>query len=108
MNELLTEAKAAIQAEYDRAAKKYGKTNNSPHESYAVILEEVEEAQGESELFECRLKMYWASIKANKLGVANKQLQWMLNYATQAAAEWMQVAAMCYKAALSDSDGDTK
>jgi hypothetical protein len=38
-----------------RAAEKFGPTNNSPHESYAVIKEEFEEAQTDARMFEHNL-----------------------------------------------------
>lgn len=98
MKELLAEVKASVLTEYNRAAEKFGTANNSPHESYAVILEEYEEAQSEADSFEWRMRSFWNGVKANN---ANEcQLQQMQRIAEKAAAEWIQVAAMCYKAAI--------
>lgn len=96
MKELLDEIQISVLREYNRAAEKFGKANNSPHESYAVILEEFEEAQNEAHMFEWNQRDWWNAIKAN---TATKcQLQQMQGIAEKAAAEWIQVAAMCYKA----------
>lgn len=84
--------------EYERAADKFGNQNNSPHESYAVILEEYEEALAEAQSFEKNLRGFWNGVKANTS--TNCQLQQMQRIAEKAAAEWIQVAAMCYKAGI--------
>ena len=49
--------------------KNSGKTNHSPHESYAVILEEYEEASDNFEQFIFKLHDYWEDVKANKSNV---------------------------------------
>lgn len=96
MKDLLNEVKASVMGEYDRAAAKYGKANNSPHESYAVILEEYEEAEEQANNFKNELERYWRLIKNNANTDPNLRLMWAC--AQLAAAEWIQVAAMCYKA----------
>ena len=96
MKALLTEVKASVLMEYQRAAEKFGPANNSPHESYAVILEEYEEALAEKGVFEWNLRSFWSAVMANT--ASNCQLQQMQSIAEKAAAEWVQVAAMCYKA----------
>lgn len=98
MKELLTEVQATVFMEYGRAAKKFGKANNSPHESYAVILEEYEEAIFESECFKNRFQSFWTRIKENDVEATQKVLPLLQEFAERAAAEWIQVAAMCYKA----------
>jgi hypothetical protein len=102
MKELLNEVQASVFMEYGRASEKFGKANNSPHESYAVILEEFEEAKNEVNMFEYNLRSFWNAIKAY---TATKcQLQQMRAIAEKAAAEWIQVAAMCYKATIEKED----
>jgi len=93
---LLLDVHKLAEQEYDRAADKFGPTNNSPHESYSVILEEFEEAQEDSERFNECLALFWKCIKSNVY--KNPMLSTMQEIAEHAAAEWVQVAAMCYKA----------
>lgn len=42
MQELINQVKSIVSDEYGRASQKFGPTNNSDHESYAVIKEEME------------------------------------------------------------------
>ena len=96
MKDAITEVQASVFMEYERAKEKFGAANNSQHESYAVILEEFEEAQSEAFMFEINLRSYWNGIKAGTM--TKCQLEQMQSIAEKAAAEWVQVAAMCYKA----------
>lgn len=96
MDKLLAEVKAAVQAEYARAAEVNGATFHDTHQAYAVILEEVEEAEHEIQMGMERLSRYWQTIKAN--GESNRELPYIQQRAERAAAEWIQVAAMCHKA----------
>ena len=93
--------KAAIN-EYRRASEKFGPNNSGPHESYAVILEEYEEAKDEAVLFSILFDKYWQGVKKHKKGADRAALDQVLNdmqqHAEQTAAEWIQVAAMCLKA----------
>jgi hypothetical protein len=98
MKELLNEVKVSVEKEYNRAAEKFGAANNIKHESYAVILEEFEEAQHESQMFDYNLRTFWGGVRANT--ATNCQLQQMQSIAEKAAAEWIQVAAMCKKATI--------
>ena len=102
MDKLLAEVKAAVQAEYNRAAEVNGATFHSQHEAYAIILEEVEEAEHEARKAMERLTRYWLSIKAN--GESNRELPYIQQRAERAAAEWIQVAAMCHKAMQSKTE----
>lgn len=104
MKELLNEVQASVFTEYGRAADKFGPANNGPHESYAVILEAYDEALSEGRSFEWCLRSFWGAVKANT--ATNCQLQQMRSIAEKAAAEWIQVAAMCYKATRSRQAGE--
>jgi hypothetical protein len=97
MLELLCDVKDAAMEEYRRASEKFGAANNSPHESYAVILEEYQEAVESAAVFETLFEEYWRGVKGNGNG-QHDRLETMVVFAVQAAAEWCQVAAMCYKA----------
>lgn len=87
-----------------RAANKKFPLFSSWHEAYAVILEEVEEAQREMEmLVGAKLPNFWASIKC-KSCPENVYLEYMGNiryFAVRAIEELIQVAAMCDKAVMS-------
>lgn len=96
MKELVAEVQASVFMEYERAAEKFGKANNSQHESYAVILEEYEEALTEQIRFKQYIESYWERIKRNM--DTESMLVEMRELGEHAAAEWVQVAAMCYKA----------
>ena len=98
MKDLLNEVNALTLKEYERAAKVNGDTFNSPHETYAVILEEFEEATENLEEFDDAFKAYWSCVKKNDRTSQKDQLIYMHHYAISAAAEMIQVAAMCHKA----------
>lgn len=91
--------------EYGRAAAKFGLKNNSDHESYAVLLEEVQEAQEDMEIIHRKLNNFWLLTRHNekpelKLGMI-KALE---RYAELLACEAIQVAAMAKKAAITIVD----
>ena len=65
----------------------------SPHDGYAIILEEVEEAAEELEKVEAELKCIWINIKNNQLADTRSLHQ----YAKLLACEAVQVAAMAKK-----------
>ena len=52
-----------IQAEYKNACDKFGEKYHSLHEGYAVLLEEMEEAQNEVDKTKCNLDILWEKIK---------------------------------------------
>jgi hypothetical protein len=82
-----------------RADLKHSPGFASPHEAYAVILEEYDEA-GEQELeFGGQLEDLRTSTKKDHSdSVLIKKLRAMQETAMRAAAEWVQVAVMCRKA----------
>lgn len=95
MQELMQDMEVDLLVEYGRACEKYGAHHNSSHEAYAIIKEELEEAMSSSQDFIDCFEYLWEAIKANDTITELPSLQ---NYALCAAAEWIQVAAMCYKA----------
>jgi DNA-binding ferritin-like protein len=102
MKELMEEIRAAATKEYDRAAEKYGTVNNSSHESYAVILEEYDEAESSARAFKIEQGIFWLAVKQNR--GTKPILESMHYHALKVAAEWVQVAAMCHKAQKSIGD----
>lgn len=102
MMELVFEVTNLIKDEYDRASNKFGPINHSDHESYAIILEELEEAEDESALCREAVRDFWEATK-DKLGEDSdkiRDLDRVYNDALLAACEYIQVAAMAYKAKL--------
>lgn len=72
---------------------------SSNHEGYAVIKEEIEEAIEESNGVVDNLEVLWSVIREN--GVGLESIGYIKDYAIKAAAEFIQVAAMCEKYLLS-------
>lgn len=74
----------------------------SNHEGYAVIKEEVEEAVEESNLTVDNLEILWSVIRENGAGL--ESVSYIKQHAIKAAAEFIQVAAMCEKYVLSENN----
>lgn len=101
MDKLIQEVSELVEKEYGRAAAKFGCANNSDHESYAVLKEELDEAQDEVKSAEDVLNYFWRQIKRDS--DAQSKLQICANLqscAMLAACEFIQVAAMAKKAAI--------
>ena len=101
MKELIAEIKASEGNELSRAQKKFGPFNHSAHESYAVLLEEIEESKDEmSDVCEW-LHDYWIAVKKNNVKRQKESLARLEGILSLCAAECVQSAAMCRKALLS-------
>ena len=96
MKELKEAVKVLMHEEYERAAGRFGEKFNSPHEAYAVIKEEVEEAQKEMRYTLGQTEVYWIRIKENRM--TDGTLEVIEERALNAACELIRVAAMAYKA----------
>ena len=70
---------------------------HSLHEGYAVLLEEVEEAQEALNLAESSLSALWAHIRDNNAGRAPEFAGRVREHALDLAVEAVQVAAMAQK-----------
>lgn len=105
MNKLIEEVTELVEREYGRAGAKFGLTNHSDHESYAILLEEFEEAQNEMYGADKYLKEFWELVKGeyNSYGKLTccKDME---RKALLCACEMIQVAAMAKKAALTLCD----
>lgn len=99
MSDLLQGIESLTQEEYDRAASKFGIVNHSNHESYAVLLEEIEEAKAEMDCVDIAMKQFWIDVKNNAVGDATKRnVEMLMTAAMRLAAESVQIAAMAVKA----------
>lgn len=105
MDKLIAEVTELVEREYGRAGAKFGLTNHSDHESYAIILEELQEAKADIDAFEREMSMFWSMVKANDDDhYKYARLLQMQSKALFGACEMIQVAAMAKKAALTVCD----
>ena len=92
-----------INEELQNANKKFP-LFSSWHEAYAVILEEVEEANNEADVM-CNLYLdrLWQDIRAKASSEADRfvDIGIVRGHAVRAIEELIQVAAMCDKAVMS-------
>lgn len=99
MQHLIKEVNVLVDDEYASAAQKFGCLNHSDHESYAVLLEEVEEAQDELSNVWTKIHEFWEMVRNNGSAQSKKTLLRALRIsAVLTACECIQVAAMAYKA----------
>lgn len=85
------------------AANKKFPLFSSPHEAFAVLLEEVEEAQEEATNLEILTNNYWIGVKENHGPEAmHEEITAAYNTAVNLAIEAIQAAAMARKAILSN------
>lgn len=86
-----------VSDEYDRAANLHGAVFASPHEGYGVIAEEVQEAGDALEIAESVMKQLLLAIREEKPRSMIDLADYIRDQAVNAAAECIQVAAMCEK-----------
>ena len=87
----------AISCELENACNTYGKTYNSFHEGYAVLLEEIEEAETNmKDILELN-KELWEDVKADNDTEIKADARRISFYAYYLAMEAVQVAAVCKK-----------
>ena len=92
MNVIENDVRALVDKELTAANERFPQFH-SAHEGYAVILEEVEECEGEFDAMQYCLNCLWRQTKCN-VPTEPKELQ---NAAVRLACEAIQVAAMCRK-----------
>ena len=86
---------AAVGSETQNAVENWGLTYNSLHEGYAVLKEEVEEADYELQGIKNCLNTFWDDIKQNKNPSHNVQM--IKDCAESLSLEACQIAAVCNK-----------
>ena len=98
MKELLKEVELTVKCELKRANRVHP-LFNSPHEAYAVIKEEAEEAEFELECASRHLSEFWNSVKHDRYKIDMYDcLCAVKECSMNLAAEAIQVAAMAQKA----------
>lgn len=98
MKILLSDVERLVKEEYDRASEQHGERFHSPHEAYAVILEELQEAAHEYENVRDFLKEFWYQTKKDSFLSCEFLAKDIQDFALRAAAEMIQLAAMAHKA----------
>lgn len=98
MVKLYEAVKTLVEVEYARASLNYGATNNSAHESYAVLKEEFDEARDEDVNTALSLDRYWKAVKENDEEKQAVYLKEVYTHSILAACEFIQTAAMAHKA----------
>lgn len=98
MEELMKAVSALAGEEYQRAAAEHGGAANTPHEGYALIKEEVEEAKEELVAVEEQLGHLWTEVKADETEHIPHYTAHIKQLAILGACELIQVAAMTDKA----------
>ena len=83
----------AVCFELQNIVKNYGATYASEHEGYAILKEEVEEAQACLEDVLRNISKVWANVKANKDFMFD--LDMVKNFSIALANEAVQCAAVC-------------
>lgn len=86
-----------VSDEYDRAAEIHGKVFASAHEGYGVIAEELQEAMTELERAQGVMYQLLKAIHQEKPQSVADFADYIRDQAVNAAAELVQVAAMCEK-----------
>ena len=99
MEELIKQVINIECEEYGRASVKFGAVNNSDHESFAVLREEVDEALDAMENVDNLTDSFFEMVKNNEEDEEKLDILNVLKYrAEETAAEAIQAAAMARKA----------
>lgn len=103
MKELLESVENTTCEELARSYKNYPKFN-SPHEGWAVILEEADEHTEDCGKIDGLMQAFWKHIMSNDFDAQIKTALMVKEAAIHASAEAIQTAAMAQK--FIDSVGD--
>jgi hypothetical protein len=106
MKELIESVEKLIPEELVRANEEFGSEFNSMHEGYAVIKEEIEEAQAELVNVIDDLDEIWDFIKSNNNEDALEIAKSLKQSAILLACESIQIAAMAEKYIRSFKEGE--
>lgn len=99
MEKLILEVNELVDKEYGRAGARFGLVNHSDHESYAILLEELQEAKFEVDSVDRCLEEFWYYVKSNSTASFKiESCQRLHRRALLCACEMIQVAAMAKKA----------
>ena len=94
---MLEKIKNLVASELERARSIHTDKTHSPHEGYAVALEEFEELKDEIEFMESRMKLLWDAVKKDEYSKQIFHLEAMLERTDNMIYEAVQFAAMLKK-----------
>lgn len=92
-----TKINEAVALELTNACKTYGKNYHSLHEGYAVLLEEIEEAEEDFEYIKNHLMCLWENVKLDDVISVKGNARSIAYDAVELAKEAVQIAAVCTK-----------
>lgn len=98
MDELIKAVSILADEEYRRAAAEHGSEANTPHEGYAIIKEEEEEASEQMSTISLKVTNLWWAVKRDDLASQRLSLSEIRTAAILGACELIQVVAMVDKA----------
>ena len=87
----------AVTLELANACKTYGKEYHSLHEGYAVLLEEVEEAEKDFDYIKNHLAMMWDEVKEDRADSVKSSATLIAIDAVELAKEAVQIGAVARK-----------
>lgn len=90
-----TRLETLICGELRTAKEQHGEIFSSPHEAYAVMLEEFEEAYEDLKKVEDALSLIWSGVKNDTCD--SEGVKMARSSAKSAAAELLQLCAVCDK-----------
>lgn len=114
LTELIQDMQVAAKKERERAKEIYGEINASDHESYAIMLEEAEEADTDRTAIINALNAFWACCRVDKENTLERAeqkkrcLETIEQHALMKAAESVQLAAMARKAIITINNRNDK
>lgn len=94
MEDLVKAVSTLVSEEYQRAEAEHGGAAHSMHEGYALIKEEVEEAQEEMTKLEQQTGHFWTEVKTDDLTYCHHYLDKIRTVAILGACDLIQVAVM--------------
>ena len=94
MEELMRLVSALVDKEHERSNKVHRAAFASLHEGYAVVKEEVEEADEEMDRLKKKLEFLWLNVKNDADDMVQRNFEDMKSMAIAGACELIQVAAM--------------
>lgn len=86
-----------IQEELEKARKKFPRPTSSPHEGFAVLLEEIEEMDDEMDVIRVLKDVLWKNVKSDNLEAQKDTLERMKDHVHKLIKEAVQVGAMIEK-----------
>ena len=98
MDHILAGVEELVAQEHKAIVTKHGDGYNSAHEAYAVLLEEVQEAEEALAYVKCQLDNLWDYIRRDDDKLIGTNVLRTEHYAKELAAEAVQVAAVCRRA----------